>query len=73
MRINLKSLCAGPAGVFQPGWRDVPDELGRSLIAGGAAEAEAAIAPPAEVAQVAPAETAKSPKRSNRGRQCTTH
>ena len=35
MRVRLKTIAAGPAGVFLPGERDVPEELGRQFAAAG--------------------------------------
>ncbi len=36
MRVTFRTLCAGPAGVRQPGsTHDVPDLEGKQLVAGG--------------------------------------
>lgn len=78
MKIKMSTLYAGPAGVMAAGSvQDVSDELGKSLVAGGYAQAlekvtnpeppAAPIAPPViETADVLPeVETAviKSPRR----------
>jgi hypothetical protein len=38
MKINLKQLSCSSHGVFTPGIRDVPEDLGLSLIEAGLAE-----------------------------------
>lgn len=37
MKILLKTLYAGPAGVIHPGLRDLPDDTAQQLISAGAA------------------------------------
>jgi len=39
MKIKLRTLCAGPCGVYQPGIHNLPDPLATQLIASGAAQA----------------------------------
>lgn len=60
MRVKLRTLMAGPAGVFQPGQvLTVSTETGQALIAGGYAEPVAEAArPAAETAELPQGETA---------------
>lgn len=59
MKVNLHTRLAGPAGTYQPGQHDLPDELARLLIAGRFASEIAAA--PAKTAEAAPIETATQP------------
>lgn len=79
MRVLLKTIAAGPAGVFLPGEREVPDELGRQFVAAGfavpvdqpppgagaPASVEAATAPEAPATATAP----EAARRRRGGRQ----
>ena len=71
MRILYRTTAAGPDGCFRPGeTRDVPDELGEALIAGGYARLVERVAP---VPPDQPLETAtgENPETPENRRQAT--
>lgn len=60
MKILLKTLYAGPAGVIHPGLRDLPDDTAQQLISAGAAIPVNQVQVPGDVetASVAPQQKA---------------
>lgn len=70
MKIKLKTLMAGPDGVFQPGdVRDVSREQAIALVAGGYAEAfEPLHEQPVETAVMTPPERAVQRTPAKKGR-----
>ncbi len=73
MKIKMRTLCAGPGGIIQPGIRDVPESLARQLLASGAAEIvdetrpeKVETANDVETADIRPQEKAVSKKKRKR-------
>jgi len=78
VRVRLFTLAAGPFGCFAPGEHELPAELGRALVAAGAAVALEAVkasapdapAPSVEVQAARPAaERSEAMVRRGRGRR----
>lgn len=66
MKIRMKTLAAGPAGVYRPGQEvDLPADEARALIEGGYAEAVGKVR---ETAAVEPPEEAVMPKKTRKRR-----
>jgi hypothetical protein len=75
MRIQLRTIYAGPEGCLQPGAHEVDDDLGARLIAAGFAAARPADSAPAareiESATAVAAETTESPANRKPRRKTT--